>query len=138
MSENKSHIQVVQPAHFLPAKGYSNGVLCTGRTLYVAGQIGWDNQGQFTTDDFAGQFGQALRNVVDVVRAAGGGPEHLVKMTVYATDVEAYRQSLSAVGAEWRAIMGRQFPAMALVGVTELVEPQALVEIEAIASLPNE
>ena len=138
MSENKSHIQVVQPEHFLPAKGYSNGVICTGRTLYVAGQIGWDNQGQFTTDNFAEQFGQALRNVVDVVRAAGGGPEHLVKMTVYATDVEAYRQSLAAVGAEWRAIMGRQFPAMALVGVTELVEPQALVEIEAIASLPNE
>jgi len=138
MSDKPSHIQTVQPEHFPPAKGYANGVICSGRMLYIAGQIGWDNQGQFNTTDFAGQFGQALRNVVDVVRAAGGGPEHLVKMTVYATDVDAYRQSLDAVGAEWRATMGKQFPAMALVGVTELVEPQALVEIEAIASLPIE
>ncbi len=136
--EIPTHIKRIQPEHFPPARGYSNGVVCTGRTLYVAGQIGWDTNCNFPSSETAGQFAVALQNVVDVVRAAGGGPEHIVKMTVYATDVQAYRESLVELGAQWRAIMGRQYPAMALVGVTELVEPRALVEIEAVASLPPE
>jgi enamine deaminase RidA (YjgF/YER057c/UK114 family) len=138
MSASNDHIQVVHPPHFPSPKGYADGVVCTGRTLYVAGQIGWTSDLSFPHKNMAGQFGQALQNVIDVVREAGGSPEHIVKMTVYATDVDAYRQSLREIGAQWRTHMGTHFPAMALVGVTELVEREALVEIEAIASLPEE
>ena len=133
-----STVQTVQPEGWAPAKGYANGVVCAGgRTLYVAGQIGWDAAQTFHSDDFVAQWDQALANVVDVVRAAGGGPEHLVKMTVYVTDLDAYRDNLRAVGAAWRARIGRHFPAMALVGVAGLVERRAKVEIEAVAHLPE-
>ncbi len=127
-------MRVIQPAAWAPAKGYANGVLCVGgRTLYVAGQVGWDAQQQPGPDDFVAQFDAALGNVLAVVEAAGGRPENVVKMTVYVTDVAAYRASTRAIGASWRARLGRHFPAMALVGVTELVEPWAKVEIEAVA-----
>ncbi|HVY48298.1 MAG TPA: RidA family protein [Minicystis sp.] len=119
-------------------KGYANGVVARGATLFVAGQVGWDASGAFASDDLAEQFAQALDNVLAVVRAAGGGPEHLAKMTVYVTDVGAYRAATRAIGAAWRARLGRHFPAMALVGVTELVEPRAKVEIEAVAVLDAE
>ncbi|MFO0555223.1 MAG: RidA family protein [Polyangiaceae bacterium] len=116
-------------------KGYSNGVIASGRTLYVAGQIGWLPDGSFPRHDLAGQFDRALANVLAVVRAAGGGPENIVRMTVYVTDIEAYRASLAEVGVAWRERMGKVFPAMALVGVAALVEERALVEIEATAVL---
>ena len=131
-------MKTVQPDGWAPARGYANGVVCEGgRTVYVAGQIGWDAQQQFQTDDFVEQWDQALANVVAVVRAAGGAPEHVVKMTVYVTDLDAYRGSLREVGARWKKHLGRHFPAMALVGVAGLVERRAKVEIEAVAHLPE-
>lgn len=132
-------MKVVQPEGWAPAKGYANGVVCEGgRTVYVAGQIGWDGQCVFHTDDFVAQFDQALDNVVAVVKAAGGAPEHIVKMTVYVTDLDAYRGSLREVGRCWKQRLGRHFPAMALVGVAGLVERRAKVEIEAVAHIPEE
>ena len=118
-------------------RGYSNGVVATGRTLYVAGQIGWEPDGTFVHRDFIGQFDRALGNVLQVVEAAGGGPEHVVRLTIYVTDLDAYRNDLARVGEIYRRRMGKVFPAMALVGVAGLVEQQALVEIEATASLPG-
>jgi enamine deaminase RidA (YjgF/YER057c/UK114 family) len=129
-------MKVVQPEGWAPAKGYANGVVCEGgRTVYVAGQIGWDAQQRFHSDDFVEQWDQALANVVAVLHAAGAAPEHLVKMTVYVTDLDAYRSNLREVGVRWKKHFGRHFPAMALVGVAGLVEPRAKVEIEAIAHL---
>lgn len=117
-------------------RGYANGVVGAGRVLFVAGQIGWDEAGRFAGPDLASQFDRALANVVAVVKAAGGRPEHVASMTIYVTDIDAYRSGLAAVGAAWRAHMGMVFPAMALVAVTALVEPQAVVEIQAHAILP--
>jgi enamine deaminase RidA (YjgF/YER057c/UK114 family) len=113
-------------------------MLARGRTLYVAGQIGWELDGSFATDDLGGQFARALDHVVAVVRAAGGQPEDLVKMTVYVTDLAAYRASLRTIGEAWRTRLGKHFPAMALVGVAGLVEPRAKVEIEAVAVLAED
>jgi enamine deaminase RidA (YjgF/YER057c/UK114 family) len=112
-------------------RGYANGMVGEGRVLYVAGQIGWQSDGSWAHDDLAGQFGQALENVVAVVRAAGGEVANIASLTVYVTDVEVYRRDHKAVGAAYRAVLGKHFPAMALVGVTMLVEPRALVEIQA-------
>jgi len=129
------HIETVQPAEWAPPKGYANGVVARGRTLYVAGQIGWNEQGVFESEGMAEQFAKALDNVLAVVRAAGGEPTDIVRMTVYVTDLEAYRQSTRAIGKAWKERLGKHFPAMALVGVTGLVETRALVEIEATACL---
>jgi enamine deaminase RidA (YjgF/YER057c/UK114 family) len=129
-------VNTVQPEGWAPAKGYANGVVCEGgRTVYVAGQIGWDAHQRFTSDDFVAQFDQALANVVAVVEAAGGRATDIVKMTVYVTDLDAYRDGLRGVGGAWRARLGKHFPAMALVGVAGLVERAAKVEIEAIAHI---
>ena len=132
MNEN---LKFINPPEFAPPKGYANGALCTGPTLFVAGQIGWNSQGVFETDDLAEQFGVALDNVIAVVRAAGGKPEDIAKMTVYVTDLDAYRNSLKAIGSAWKTRLGRHFPAMALLGVAGLVEHRAKVEIEAVAVL---
>jgi enamine deaminase RidA (YjgF/YER057c/UK114 family) len=128
-------IEFIQPASWPRPRGYANGVAVTGRTLYVAGQIGWTPEGVFEKKDFVGQFDQALANVVAVVEAAGGKPTSLVKLTVYVTDLDAYRSSLAGVGEAWKKRLGKHFPAMALVGVAGLVEREALVEIEATAAL---
>jgi enamine deaminase RidA (YjgF/YER057c/UK114 family) len=124
--------------------GYSNGAVTTGKVLHVAGQIGWNPQTmKFDREDFVGQFDQALANVVSVIEAAGGTPAHLARMTIYVTDLDAYRkasattESGNALGKVWKARLGKVFPAMALIGVAGLVERQALVEIEAVASLPD-
>lgn len=130
-------LEVIQPPSFAPPKGYANGVATRGKTLYVGGQIGWNPQCVFETDDLAEQFAVALDNVVAVVRAAGGEPSDIAKMTVFVTDLPAYRASLRAIGAAWRARLGKHFPAMALVGVAGLVEPRAKVEIEAVAILED-
>lgn len=131
-------MKTLQPEGWAPAKGYANGVVCEGgRTVYVAGQIGWDAAQQFVSDDFVAQFEQALANVVAVVQAAGGDATHIVKMTVYVTDLDAYRGALREVGGAWRRRLGKHFPAMALVGVVGLVEHRARVEIEAIAHIPE-
>ena len=130
-------LEAINPPSLVPAKGYANGVVVgPGRTVYVAGQIAWTAAQEIVSDDFVAQFDQALANVLAVVESAGGRAEHLVKMTVYVTDLEAYRSNLRAVGERWKARVGRHFPAMALVGVTGLVERRAQVEIEAVAHLP--
>lgn len=140
MSEKQKTSEAVAVPGWPRPKGYANGVVATGRTLYVAGQIGWEadpatNGYVFREKGFVGQFERALANVVAVVEAAGGRAEQIVKMTVYVTDLDAYRQSLPAVGEAWRRTVGKVFPAMALVGVAGLVEHEALVEIEAIAAI---
>ena len=113
--------------------GYANAISATGRLIVTAGVVGWDEQEQFVADTLAGQFAQVLRNIVAILAEDGAGPEHIVRLTCYVTDIDAYRSSLSDIGAAWKAIIGKHYPAMALVAVTSLVEPQALVEIEATA-----
>ena len=132
-------LEPIQPAGWAAPRGYSNGVLAPAgaRLLFVAGQIAWDAQQQLVgRDAFGAQFEQALANVVAVVRAAGGGPEHLARLTIYVSDKRAYEDDLAAVGAAYRRHMGRHFPAMALVEVAALLEEGAMVEIEGTAALP--
>ena len=114
-------------------KGYANAISARGRTIYTAGVVGWDESETFVSDTLAGQFAQALRNIVAILATDGAGPEHLVRMTCYVTDMVAYRSSLAEIGAAWKEVIGRHYPAMALVAVTALVEQKALVEIEATA-----
>ncbi|MCC6556588.1 MAG: RidA family protein [Polyangiaceae bacterium] len=133
----KHRLEAVQPEGWPKPRGYVNGMITRGRTLHIAGQVGWNEAGEFPSPDFAGQFAQALDNVLAIVRAAGGAPEDVARMTVYVTDLDAYQSSLREVGAAWRARFGRHYPAMALVGVAGLVEPGALVEIEAVAALDD-
>ena len=130
-------VRTVQPEGFPPARGYANGVVLEAeRPLYVAGQIGWELDGSFASDELVPQFARALDHVLAVVAAAGGRPEHIAQMTVYVTDMAAYRASLRELGRIWRERIGTHYPAMALVAVSELVEPRALVEIQAVAALP--
>lgn len=124
----------INPETLAEAKGFSHGILAKpGRLLFVAGQVGWDRAGQFVSDEFVPQFEQALANAIDVVKAAGGTPEDICRLTMYATDKRAYLADLKAVGQAYRRLMGRHFPAMALVEVTALVEDRARIEIEATA-----
>ncbi|HRI65627.1 MAG TPA: RidA family protein [Polyangium sp.] len=130
-------LSFVQPEGFSKPRGYSNGVITRGPTLHVAGQVGWNPQCVFERHDMAGQFAQALDNVLAVVRAAGGQADSIARMTIYVTDLDAYRNSLREFGQVWRERMGKHFPAMALVGVAGLVEREALIEIEAVAVLED-
>ncbi len=118
-------------------KGYSNGISAAGRLIVTAGVVGWDEQEKFVAATLAGQFAQALRNILAILAEGGARPEHLVRMTCYVTSIEAYRASLGEIGAAWKAIVGPHYPAMALVEVVRLVEPLALVEIEATAVVPQ-
>ncbi len=129
--------ETIQPLGWARPKGYSNGVAAQGRLLFVAGQVGWDPRASRPKfpKTFAAQFDQALKNVIDVVRSAGGVPSDVAQMTVYVTDKREYTRALAQVGASWRKRMGRHYPAMALVEVSALVEPQAKVEIQAVAVL---
>jgi len=128
-------MKVVHPAGFPPARGYSNGISAHGLTVYVAGQVGWEPDGTFASGELVPQFSRALENVIAVVRAAGGEPHHIAQMTIYVTDMAAYRAAAGALAPVWREKMGRHYPAMALVAVSELVEPRATVEIQAVAVL---
>ena len=117
--------------------GYANGTIGAGRVLHVAGQIGVDADGRIFDDDgFPGEFGQALDNVLAVVKAAGGEPKHIASMTVYVRDPDTYRRLSEEIGEMWRPRMGKHFPAIALIGVAGLYEPSASVEIQAVAYLP--
>ena len=127
---------VLQPPGWRLPRGYANGMAGRGRTVLVGGQVGWDSQGRFAPD-FTSQVQQALRNILAVVAEAGGGPEHVARLTWYVVDMEEYRASLQSLGLAYRAVMGRHFPAMTLVQVGALVEPEALVEIEATALVPD-
>jgi enamine deaminase RidA (YjgF/YER057c/UK114 family) len=117
-------------------RGYSNGRAGTGACVHVAGQIGWDENKRFV-DGLGPQFGVALDNVIAVVRAAGGAVEDIASMTVFVTDIDDYRKSQAILAPVWRERMGKHYPAMALVGVTALVEPAAVVEIQAVAYVEN-
>lgn len=129
--------KVIMPSHFPKPRGYSNGIVATGRLLYVAGQIAWDKDARIVSPDFATQFLQALDNVIAVVREAGGATEHMVKLLAFVTDLDAYRAATPAIGEGWRSRMGKYYPAMSLVKVAGLLEPGALVEIEGVAMLPG-
>lgn len=129
--------QVIQPEGWARPRGYSNGIVATGKVLFIGGMVGWDPRADTPTfpQGFPAQFEQALANVVEVLKAAGGRPEQLTRLTVYVTDKQAYLASLKDCGAAWKKHVGRHYPAMALVQVVALVEDQALVEIEATAVL---
>ncbi len=114
-------------------RGYSNGRIGQGAVLHIAGQIGWDEHGKFVDGGLGPQFAKALGNVLAVVRAAGGVPEDIASMTVFVTDVDDYRKSQAILAPIWRERLGRHYPAMALVAVSALVEPAAVVEIQAVA-----
>jgi enamine deaminase RidA (YjgF/YER057c/UK114 family) len=130
-------MNVILPPGWPRPKGYANGVTCTGRQVYIAGMIGWDAQGVFHTDDFAGQAQQALQNIVAVLREAGGKPEHIVRMTWYVTDKREYLAAGREVGAAFREIVGSYNAAMTAVEVSALIEDRAKVEIEATAVIPE-
>jgi enamine deaminase RidA (YjgF/YER057c/UK114 family) len=128
--------EVLQPRGWARPRGYANGVAASGRQVFIAGQIGWDGECRFASDGFADQVRQALRNVVAVLAEAGGGPQHLVRLTWYITSREEYYSELAAVGAAYREVIGRHFPAMSVVQVVALMEARAKVEIEATAVIP--
>ena len=125
--------RTVLPEGWHRPKGYSNAVIAQGHQIYVAGQVGWDSEERFNSDDIAEQAAQALRNVVAVLEAAGARPEHIVRMTWYVTDKAAYIAGLKEIGQAYREIIGRNFPAMTAVEVTALVEDRAKVEVECTA-----
>ena len=118
--------------------GYSQGVAAVGRVLAISGQIGWNERNELVSPGFLEQALQALRNIVAIVKAAGGGPEHLTRLTWYVTNSDEYRQALRALGAGYREIIGTNYPAMTLVQVAALLEQGARVEIEATAVIPDE
>lgn len=127
--------QIIHPEGWAPAKGYANGVLTDKGTLYVGGQIGWTAQQTWDATDFVSQMRQTLMNVRAVVEAAGGGPEHITRLTWFVTDKATYAAHQSDVGKAYRDVLGRNFPAMTLVVVKDLLEDNALIEIEATAEL---
>ena len=127
----------LHPPGWPRARGYSNGVAASGRTVSVSGMIGWDAQGQFQSDDFVAQTRQALQNIVAVLAEAGARPEHIVRMTWYVVDKREYLDAGAAVGAAYRDVIGRHYPAMSAVQVSALMEDRARVEIEATAIVPE-
>ena len=129
--------EFLSPKEWKPALGYSNGVAASGRMLFLGGMIGWNGQQEFESDDFVEQAAQALRNIVDVLAEGGAGPEHLVRLTWYVTDRDEYLARQRELGGVYREIIGKHFPAMALVQVVALVEQRAKVEIEATAVIPE-
>jgi enamine deaminase RidA (YjgF/YER057c/UK114 family) len=130
-------MQVILPPGWPRPKGYANGVVASGKTLFIAGMIGWDAEGRFHSDDFAGQARQALKNLAEVLREAGGVPENIVRMTWYVTDKREYLAASREVGQAFREIIGAYNAAMTAVEVRALMEDRAKVEIEATAVLPG-
>ena len=130
-------MRILQPPDWAPPRGYANGIAARGTTVFVGGQIGWNGQQQFESDDFVAQAKAALRNVLAILAEAGAGPEHITRMTWYVTDKREYVASYRALGAAYREVIGRHFPAMTAVQVTALIEDRAKVEIEATAMVPD-
>ncbi len=128
---------ILQPEGWAKPIGYANGIAATGRQVYVGGQIGWNGQCQFETDDLVDQVRQTLQNVVDVLAEAGGRPEHITTMTWYFVDKADYLANLKGIGAAYREVIGRHYPAMAAVQVVALMEDRAKIEIQAIAVIPE-
>jgi enamine deaminase RidA (YjgF/YER057c/UK114 family) len=129
--------RVVQPPGWRRPSGYSNGVMASGTQIFVAGQIGWDTECRIASSDFVAQTRQALLNVLAVLAEAGAGPEHVVRMTWYVTDMARYRAEGVALGAVYREVMGGNYPAMSAMQVVALAEAEALVEIEVTAVVPG-
>jgi enamine deaminase RidA (YjgF/YER057c/UK114 family) len=131
-------VKILQPPSWAKPRGFSNGIAVRGGvTVYIAGQVGWTAEGVWEARDFAGQFRQALRNVLEVLAQAQGRPEHVVRLTWYVLDRGEYLASLKAVGEAYRELMGRHYPAMSVVQVNALVESLARLEIEATAVIPD-
>jgi len=128
--------KILQPPGWARAKGFSNGIACSGNLVFIAGQIGWTGQGKWEARDFAGQFRQAIKNILSVLAEANGKPEHLVRLTWYVLDKQEYLDSLKSVGEAYRELMGRHYPTMAVVQVSGLMEDEARLEIEATAVVP--
>jgi enamine deaminase RidA (YjgF/YER057c/UK114 family) len=130
-------MQILQPPGWAKPKGFANGIAVKGgTTVYIAGQVGYTGQGEWMETGFAGQFRQALANILEVLAQAGGRPEHLVRLTWYVLDKQEYLGALKDVGAAYRELMGRHYPVMAVVQVSALVEDKARLEIEATAVIP--
>jgi enamine deaminase RidA (YjgF/YER057c/UK114 family) len=129
-------MQILQPPGWARPKGFSNGIACSGRLVFIAGQIGWTGEGEWEAKDFAGQFRQTLKNILAVLAEAGGKPQHIVRLTWYVLDKREYMNSIRAVGEAYRELMGRHYPTMAVVQVSGLVEDEARLEIEATAVVP--
>lgn len=130
-------MKALLPAGWPRPKGYSNGVSASGRTIVTAGVIGWSASEIFEATDLPGQFRQALANIIAILAEDQAGPQHIVRMTCFVTDIDEYRANLAGIGDAWRDTIGRHFPAMAVVAVTALVEPSARIEIEATAIVPE-
>lgn len=128
---------ILQPSHWPRPKGYSHGMVAEGRVIFVAGQVGWDAEGRFRGTTLADQVGQALENIVEILKQAGGGPAHIVRLTWFVTSREEYNSQLREIGAAYRAVMGKHFPTMSVVQVVALMEQDAKVEIEATAVIPH-
>ena len=131
-------MQTLLPDGWPRPPGYSLGIAASGKQVHVAGLIGWLPDGRFPSDTLAGQVRQALQNTVDVLAEAGAGPEHVVRQTWYICDRDAYLAEIKEIGAAWKDIMGKSFPAMAVVEISRLIESKALVEIETYAILPED
>jgi enamine deaminase RidA (YjgF/YER057c/UK114 family) len=131
-------MQILHPPGWRQPRGYSNGVAAEGRQVFIAGLVGWDETCAFQSDDFIAQAEQTLKNVVAVLAEAGAGPEHVTRMTWYITDKREYLARGRKLGEVYRAIMGRHYPAMAMVEVSALMEDRAKVEIETTAVVPND
>jgi enamine deaminase RidA (YjgF/YER057c/UK114 family) len=132
-----SELRAVNPPGWARPKGYSNGIVARGTQVFVAGQVGWNAQEVFASDDFIDQLRQALHNTVDVLAAAGAKPEHVARMVWYVLDKQEYMARAAQIGAVWREIMGRHFPAITLVEVGALVADRARLEIESTAVIPD-
>jgi enamine deaminase RidA (YjgF/YER057c/UK114 family) len=130
-------MKTLQPAHWPRPKGYANGILAAGRTVFVSGMVGWDARGKMVCQDFVGQVRQALRNIVEVLSEAKAKPEHIVRMNWYVIDKKEYVSAYKQLGVVYREIIGRHYPAMTAVQVVSLIEDAARVEIEAIAVVPD-
>ena len=130
-------MQILQPPGWAKPKGFSNGIACTGKLVFVAGQVGWTGEGKWEARDFAGQFRQTLKNIIEILKEANAKPEHIVRLTWYVLDKKEYLDSLRQVGLAYRELMGRHYPTMAVVQVGGLIESEARLEIEATAVIPS-
>jgi enamine deaminase RidA (YjgF/YER057c/UK114 family) len=130
-------MQILQPPGWARPRGYANGLVAHGRLIFIAGQIGWDNQQQFHSDDFVAQARQALCNILEILAEAGGQPQHIARMVWYVTDKQEYLASSRELGLAYRDLMGQHYPVMTAVEVSALMEDRAKVEIEAIAVIPE-
>ena len=130
-------MQILQPPGWAKPRGFSNGISASGKLVFIAGQIGWSGEGKWESKDFAGQFRQTLKNTLAVLAEAGGRPEHIVRMTWYIVDRQEYLGAIGEVGAAYRELIGRHYPAMAVVQVSGLIENEARLEIETTAVVPD-